>query len=158
MLEKNKNNLLELLSKNHLDLMAELNEIDLDTPVHKESGWRVRDIIGHIATWNQETARSINAFRLGSEYSIPDLDDSEVAYNEKAVVIQKKLSNQQVLDELESAYHELSKAVQELPVDVFAGSMLYPWGNETGSVIRLVEYMVQHVVEHRDEIVRAIKA
>jgi len=146
------------MAETHLAIRSKLNDVDLDMPVHKDSGWRVRDILGHIATWDLETARSINAYRAGSEYSITDLDDTEVDYNERAVVAQQKLSSQQVLDQWEQAYDELRRSVQEMPIELFSGDMLYPWGGERGSVARLVEYMLEHAVEHRDEILKAIEA
>jgi len=157
MSEKDKKHLLELLAETHLVLRAKLNEVDLEMPVHNDSGWRVRDIIGHIATWDQETARSINASRAGSEYLIPDLDDTEGDFNDKAVLKQKKLSHQQILNEWEQAYDELMRSVEELPIELFSEVMLYPWGGERGSIAKLVKYMVKHTVEHRNEILKAIK-
>jgi len=155
---KDKEQLLEKLAETHLAIRSKLNEVDLEMPVHKGSGWRAREILGHIATWDLETARSINAYRAGSEYSVTDLDDSEVDFNERAVLAQQKLSNQQVLDQWELAYDELKRSVQEIPIELFSGDMLYPWGSDRGSVTRLVEYMLEHAVEHRDEILNAIEA
>jgi len=154
---KDKEQLLEILAETHLAIRSKLNEVDLELPVHGESGWRVRDILGHIATWDLETARSIDAYREGSEYSIPDLDDTEIDYNERAVRAQQKLSNEQLFNEWEQAYEELRRSVQEMPIELFSGDMLYPWGSERGSVVRLVEYMLEHAVDHRDEILKAIE-
>jgi hypothetical protein len=36
--------------------------------------------------------------------------------------------------------------------------LLYPWGDERGSIAHLVETMTEHDVEHRDEIVKAIES
>jgi uncharacterized damage-inducible protein DinB len=154
MAEKDKEQMLGLLAETHLVLQATLDEVDLEMVVYNDSGWRVRDIIGHIATWDMETARSINAYREGSEYSILDLDDTEVDYNERAVVAQQKLSNQQVLNEWEQAYDKLKRSVQDMPIDLLPGDMLFPWGNEHGSISKLIEYMVEHAIEHRGEILK----
>ena len=153
-----KKHLLEILAEAHLATRATLKEVDLETPVYTESGWRIREIIGHIATWDQQVAISINTYREGSEYLIPDLDETEVDYNQKAVEEQQNLSTQQILAEWEQAYDDLKNAIQGMPADQFPGDMLYPWGDERGSITRLVEYMVEHVVEHRDEIVKALQA
>ena len=49
-------------------------------------------------------------------------------------------------------------AVQEITFDKFPGDLLYPWGDERGSIAQLVEYMAEHDIEHRDDIVEAITA
>lgn len=152
MSDKEKQNLLEKLDKHRLALNAELKEIDLQKIVYENSGWRVRDVIGHIATWNLETARSLNAYQAGSEYSIPDLQETEEDYNERAVVAQKRFSDSQVLIEWEHSLDELSRAIQEIPSDNFSGTLLYPWGDEYGSITLLVEYMIGHAIEHLDDI------
>lgn len=157
MSENDKKHLLEILAEIHLATQATLKEVDLETPVYTESGWRIREIIGHIATWNQQVAISINTYREGSEYVILDLDETETDYNEKAVVAQQNLSTQQILAEWEQAYDEFKNAVQGMPADRFPGDMMFPWGDERGSIAKLVEYMVDHEVEHRDEIIKALQ-
>jgi hypothetical protein len=154
---KEKKRLLDSLTEAHLSTRAILNEVNLEIPIHKETGWRARDILGHIATWNREVAKSLRAYHTGFMYLIPDLDEEEVEFNEKAILEQKKLSTQQILYEFERAYDELWLAVADIPTDRFPGDMLFPWGDERGSIIELVEYMIEHAVEHRDEIARALK-
>jgi hypothetical protein len=123
----------------HLATHATLKGVDLETPVYTESGWRIREIIGHIATWNQHVAISINKYREGLEYLIPDLDETKDDYNQKAVLEQQKLSAQQILAEWEQAYDEFKNAIQGIQADRFHGDMLYPWGDERGSITKLVE-------------------
>ena len=153
-----KKNLLDMLTEAHLATLAVLENVDLEMPVYEDSGWRVRDILGHIATWDQETAKSINAYQVGSEYLVPNLDDDETDFNEKAVAEQKKLSGPQLLAEWEEAYKEFKKAIQDMPSDRFPGEMLFPWGDERGSIVTLAEYMIEHSDEHRAEIEKALKA
>ena len=42
--------------------------------------------------------------------------------------------------------------------DGAGGAHIYPWGDERGTIARLVEMMTEHDVEHRDEIVKAIQS
>ncbi len=155
---KDQKNLLDKLAEVHLATHAILEEADLEMPVHKDSGWRVRDILWHVATWNLEVAKSVNAYQAGEEYLIPDLDEEEIDFNGKAVEEQKKLSDQQILDEWKKAYKELSNAVQEMPVERFPGDMMYPWGDERGDIVTVVEYMIDHEIEHQEEIMEAMQA
>jgi hypothetical protein len=47
--------------------------------------------------------------------------------------------------------------VNDFPVEQWSGDLLYPWGDERGSISTLVEYMMEHDLEHRDEIVKALR-
>ena len=68
------------------------------------------------------------------------------------------MTAQQVLKEWEQARKDFIEAVQEISLDRFPGDLLYPWGDERGSIAGLVRYMIDHDIEHRDEIVKAIQA
>ncbi len=44
-----------------------------------------------------------------------------------------------------------------MPSAQYPGDLLYPWGDERGSIAQLVELIVEHDAEHRDEIVKAVQ-
>lgn len=67
---------------------------------------------------------------------------------------QRELTTQQIFAEWEQAHEELKKTIQDMLLDKFPGDLLYPWGDERGSITHVVEYMI----EHRYEIVKAIEA
>jgi len=157
---KDKNYSLDLLAKTHSAVRATVVEIDPEMPVYTDTNtgadWQVRDILGHIATWDSEVANSLRAYRVGTEYIIPDLDEDD--FNQQAVLEQRRLTTQQLIAEWEQTHEEFKEAVQDIPDDQFPGDLLYPWGDERGTIAYLVEYMANHAVEHRDEIVQAIEA
>jgi hypothetical protein len=124
--------------------------------VYRDTDWRIRDILGHITTWDREVTKSLRAFLAGTEYVIPDLDEDE--FNQQSVLKQRQLSTQQIQVEWEQARDEFKEAIREIPSDQFPGDLLYPWGDERGSIVQLIEYMIEHDDEHRDEIVRAVQA
>ena len=59
--------------------------------------------------------------------------------------------------EYEKAYDEFWVAIVDIPSDRFSGELLYPWGDEKGSITKLIEYFIEHAIEHRDEILTAKK-
>ncbi len=152
-----KKHLIDQLTETHHATHKLLDNVDLEMIVYTDTGWRIRDILGHIATWDHEVAKSLRAYREGSEYIIPDLDEEEVEYNSKAVEEQRTLSNQQIVAELEKSNHALLQALQDIPDDQFPGDFLYPWDEERGSIATLVEYMIEHSDEHREEIIKALQ-
>ncbi len=156
MSKKDKKHLIDKLVDNHLETQAIMENVDLQSPVYKDSGWRVKDIIGHISAWNQEAAQSLRTHRSGSEYLIPNLDDTEVEYNARAVHQRREMSGQQILTEWQQSSGELKQAIQDMPINMFPGDMLYPWGEERGTIAKLIEFMIEHSVEHRVEIENAV--
>lgn len=156
MTAEEKTDLLALMTDTHKTTQKMLEGADLELVVYQDSGWRIRDIIGHIATWEHVSAKSIFAFVDGDEYFIPDLGD-EVDFNQKEVTRQGNLSTAQVLDEWEQRHKEFKDAVSRVPEDKFPGDMLYPWGDEHGNVAKLVKYMCDHDIEHREEIKQVIQ-
>jgi uncharacterized damage-inducible protein DinB len=156
MASEDKERLLDLLADSHSNLRATIEGIDPELRVHSDTGWRIRDIVGHIATWDREVAKSIRAFRVGTEYSISSLNEG--VFNQQMAAVQRELTAQQVYAEWEQAREDFKAAVKEMPSDQFSSDLLYPWGDERGNIAHLVEYMIDHDAEHRDEIVKAIKA
>jgi hypothetical protein len=155
MTAEDKKNLHKLLTESHSELRTTIEGIDLQRRIYKDSGWRIRDIIGHIATWDRQVAKSLRAYQAGTEYSITNLD--EHAFNEQTVKVQRELTAQQVYVEWEQARQDIKDALNEIPLDLFPGDLLYPWGDERGSIAQLVEFSTDHDAEHRDEIVKAIQ-
>ena len=153
-----KNYLLERLTETHSAIQEILKGIDLEMRVYTDSDWRIRDILGHIATWDREVTKSLMAFLAGTEYAIPDLDGDETKFNQQAVLEQRQLSTQQIYAEWEQARGDFKHALSQIPLDQFPGDLLYPWGNERGNIAKLIEFMIEHDHEHRDEIVKAIMA
>jgi hypothetical protein len=150
-----KKRLIDSLTEAHLAVRTALDDVDLEKPVYEDTGWRVRDILGHIATWDQVVAKSLRAYLAGSEYLVPNSSEYEDDFNESEVLEQQKMSTQQILDEFETAYEEFKKAIQEIPEEQFPGDLLYPWGDERGDIATMVDYMIEHAIEHRDEIIKA---
>jgi hypothetical protein len=155
MILEDKRQLIELLIQTHSAIQATIEGIDLEMGVHPDSGWRIRDIIGHIATWDRQVEKSLDAYRLGNEYAIPNLDETN--FNEQTVLEQQEMSAQQIIEEWEQAREDFMRAVEEIPLDQFPGDLLYPWGDERGTIAYLVKMMTEHDVEHRDEIVKALE-
>jgi hypothetical protein len=152
---KDKNDLLERLTETHVAIQETLKGTDLEFRVYTDSDWRIRDILGHITTWDREVTKSLRAFIAGTEYAILDLDED--IFNQQAVLAQRELPAQQIYLEWEQAREDFKAAIQEIPREKFAGELLYPWGDERGDIPQLVEFLIAHDNEHREEIERAIK-
>ncbi len=147
--------LLDLLSETHLKSRVALKGIDLEMQVYEDGSWRIRDILGHIATWDRQVAQSLRAYSQGKEYAIPDFEED--GFNEEDVKRQRALTSEQIYEEWQTARGMFKDAVREIPQNLFPGDLLYPWGDERGTVVKLVKEMCDHDKEHHSEIMRAVK-
>jgi hypothetical protein len=155
MTAEDKDYLSKLLSDSHAATQSTIEGTDPEWQVYEDSGWRIRDVISHIAEWDRQVTKSLRAYQAGTEYAISNLDEDD--FNEVAVMEQRALSTEQVYEEWEAARQDFIEAVQEIPDDSFPGDLLYPWGDERGGIAQLVQYMVDHDAEHQEEIVKAIR-
>jgi len=133
-----------------------LEGIDLTIPIYKDRDWSIKDIFGHISTWDRQVTKSLNAYKSGKEYSIPDFDED--AFNQQQVLEGRMLTDQQVLGEWDQIRKKFIVALQDIPLDRYPGDVLYPWADERGSVARLVQYMFDHDIEHKSEIEKVIRS
>ena len=150
-----KERLLESLTESQSALRAAIEGIDPETRIYSEPSWQIRDILGHIATWDREVTKSLRAFLEGGEYAIANLEEDD--FNDRSVKEQRTLTAQQVYADWEQAREDFKGILMEIPPGSFPGDLLYPWGDERGGIATLVEYMVAHDEEHRDEIVKALQ-
>ena len=97
MTTEDKQRLIDLLTDTHSASRMLLEGIDLETRIYSESGWRIRDILGHIASWDRQVAKSLRAFRDGEDYAIPNFDED--ATNEAMVLEQRDWTAGQVFTE-----------------------------------------------------------
>ena len=147
--------LVDRLKDSHSTTRDVVDGVDSEFPVHTDTGWTVRDILGHIDAWDIQAAKSLRAFGMGNEHSVGDLD--EEAFNQQEYRRLRELDPQQSHAAWEGARDEFITAVEQLPDELGAGVLLYPWG-ERGSLAQLVDEMIEHDVEHRDELIEAIRA
>jgi hypothetical protein len=149
-----KDELLKRLAESHAAIREVIKGRDLEIRVYTDPDWRIRDVLGHIATWDLEVTRSLQAFASGTEYAIPDLDEDD--FNQRTVVEMRKLADQQIITDWENAREGFKQAIQMISGDQFSGELLYPWGDERGDIPLLVRYMVEHDEQHLIEIQKAL--
>jgi len=149
--------LLTQLVETHSAIQEILEGIDLEVVVYDDTGWQIRDIIGHIATWDRVLIHAIQTFLDGSEYVIPGMVGDETDYNAEKVEEQRKLSTTEILQEWNRAREDFIDAVRQVPTDRFFDELAFPWGDEHGSFTLMIEYMIEHNGEHQDEILEALK-
>lgn len=135
---------------------TQLDDVDPERVIYEESGWRVKDIIAHVATWDAETLRSLHAFRRGTEYKIPSyVDDDD--FNAYAATARMDESYEQIFADWDATRRWMRILINAMTPEDFAAEMTYPSG-ERGQVGRLLQEIFEHQDEHLDDIHRALIA
>lgn len=146
-----KTRLIQLLQETHRETASALAEVDLGTVLHPDTGWRVRDIVAHLAAWEIEAAAALRAAQRGERHTIAEKTID--AFNDRAYEQRKDLPVDQVYAEWEAAHADFVAALEETPPDLFEARITLPW-RARGTVNLLIEGMALHEVDHRDEIAR----
>jgi hypothetical protein len=145
-----KQKLLDLTEETHSALLDTVVNVDLEIIIHKDSGWRGREMLSHIGAWDREVAKALYEFLNGGEYLILDYDEDR--YNDQAAKKQQNMTTAEIIEDWKSARKELIEALEIIPVDSFSGDLLFPWGDERGTIYDLVKYLCDHDIEHKEEI------
>lgn len=142
--------LVNSLLTSHSNTQNTIRGVDLEIVVYQDPPWQIRDVLWHIAIWDRQVTQSIRAFTDGSEYSIPGYEEDN--FNNDMYYEGTKLTIEKLLEECDQARFGLRDAVKDLPVEKYSSDFLYPWGDESGDITRLVNDIVEHDEEHLAEI------
>ena len=154
-IEGSRRSLLNLLDQTRRETRSILSNLDPLRVVHTdERGWRVRDIVGHLAVWNEEAARSLIAYANRSEYTCISGSAKYYEYNGPAADERKEWTLDEVWAEYEASHEQLRKIVQAMPAHKWGGQLVFPW-SERGTVEQLIKIMMNHEkIDHCDLVVK----
>jgi len=112
--------------------------------------WTVKQLLAHVAGWDDAATSSLRAHAGGAEPATPAASGID-EYNVHSVETRDALNYEQVVAEWELARDQLKLALFEMPAERFAERLLYPWGR-SGTIARLVAILADHEEEHAEEI------
>jgi hypothetical protein len=148
--------LIRLLDSARLRTLTILEGIDGDRVVHQDTGWRVKDVVGHIVFWEEEALAALVALKEGTAYTIADFVSFD-AYNQQDFRRRRNQPFLQIQDDLHAVRYRLKAALVALPPERFEGYMLFPWP-QWGTLSHMIAIMAAHEYEHASEIVSAVEA
>ena len=147
--------LIRALEDSYQQALATLEGIDPEQVIYEESGWRVKDIAAHIATWDAETLRSVYAYRRGSEYSIENFGGTD-DFNAFVAHVRMDEPMERIMADWDATAKWLHLIVHSLTPDDLAAEMTHPSGKR-GTLGALLQEIHEHRDEHTDDIRAALK-
>lgn len=149
-----KQELLNQIAATHLDAIRELEAVDPLRVVYEESGWRVKDVVGHVVTWESEYLRSLHAFKRGGEYAINGWrgDDD---FNGYAATRRMDEPMANFFTEWRSLRNWLGILVRPMTDEQLDTELLFP-DHERATARQLLIDILEHQAEHMEDIRAAL--
>ncbi|MGB8646248.1 MAG: DinB family protein [Anaerolineae bacterium] len=135
------------------DSLAGVSDEELTRP-NAVATWSIQDLLGHIAAWDEETLRTVQAFSMQAtplySYTISDRNDF-AAWNAEQSQLRQNRSLQQIRWELDNARRDLIQVIEGLTDQVLMRSKVTPWGRmKTG--FEVLQDAAEHDLEHARDV------
>lgn len=144
---------LRVARKEISETIAGLKEEDFLRPkaINK---WTLKDLLAHIASWDEEILRVLQTFTLPGEsvytYTISERNGFAV-WNEEQLAMRRERSLAEITAEFENARRDLIQVIEGLTDAVLNRSRMTSWG-EAQTGFQLIASQAQHDREHAAEI------
>lgn len=144
--------LIERLEQSRRAMQRALSSVDAQREICP--GWTTREILAHIAGWDEVGTSTVRAHSAGK--TPPPLEIRGIdAYNEALIYKCEALTYEEVVQCWRSARREFVHALADTPPEKLRERAQFPWG-ETGNITRLVSILAEHEREHADEILELV--
>lgn len=152
---KTKDDLRQEIDQTRREALTFLQDVDSEQIIYEESGWRVKDIVAHVVTWETEMLRSLHAYRRGGAYRIANYEQDD--YNAFAASMKQFDPLDQTLADWEAVRNWFTIHLNAMSPEALDDTMIMPWGAE-GTVRDLFESLRKHLEEHLADIQAKVAA
>lgn len=139
--------------KEFLETINGLSEEDFLRSKAVES-WTLKDVLGHLAAWDEETVRVLQTFTMPGEsaytYAISDKNGFAV-WNQEQVAARREHSVSQVTSEFEIARRDLIQVIEGLTDAVLNRARMTSWG-KPATGFELIASQAAHDREHANQV------
>lgn len=143
-----KERLIQLLNEARREMQAALAMVDMTQDVYPD--WSLREMLAHIAGWDQVTRKGIETYLRGEKpFVLPPQGFDQT--NAEMATAREGLSSQQVLQDCEQERAGLIRAIRQIPAGEFGFTFAFPWGSE-GTLSEMIEIIAEHEQEHAQEL------
>ncbi|HEY74002.1 MAG TPA: DinB family protein [Thermoflexia bacterium] len=116
------------------------------TQVQVEGVWTIKDVLGHIASWEEICLEPLRPYADGKPFQVEDIKDY-LNVNQGLVDRKQDTSLDAILDEWDAIRQELAATISKLSAEQWEQRVVFPWGDE-GTVTELLDELYEHELEH----------
>ncbi|GAB4547372.1 MAG: hypothetical protein OHK0023_08610 [Anaerolineae bacterium] len=136
-------------------MMQKLQAVSAAAIVEPRSGWRVQDLVGHIAAWDWVLIEALGAHESGGTVQI--IRD-HAAFDQMQWNLRRNREAGQIYAEYVLAKSSLKMALRRLTVAKLAEPLPVPWADRRDTASRLVYELLERETEHRQKIAALIRS
>jgi len=150
--------ILQAINEHYAELIRAIEAIPADqlTKHPLVEWWTVKDLLGHIALWEQVAIKFIREYKadgLPKMLGLKDDDDLD-RYNKRGVTMRRDWSLARAREEFDATHHQLIREIESLSDADLNQVLPPPWG-EGATLERLIAVnSYQHVPEHVEQIIK----
>ena len=116
------------------------------TQVQVEGVWTIKDVLGHIASWEEICLEPLRRYADGAPFEAVVVKDYSTL-NDELAARKGDVPLDVILDELDAIRQELVATASRLSAEQWEQRVLFPWGDE-GPVTEMLDELRQHELEH----------
>jgi hypothetical protein len=117
-----------------------------------EGTWTVKDLIGHLSSWENACLLPMRGFSEGEPFTPPDIPD-DLVWNDEQAAIKAPLSISEVIQESRQTYEELLRLVEHLDIHHLQEIITMPW-REEGTILKMIDGLAWHQEEHNKSLLK----
>lgn len=129
-------------------MRAVLAEIDRRAELYP--AWTIKEVLAHIAGWDDAALISLRAYQAGDAPAIPAARGIN-PYNAQTVAERASLIYEQIVQEYELTRQQLKDLLLALPPEKLREPYVFPWPGQ-GTIAQMIQVLIEHEEEHVEDI------
>jgi hypothetical protein len=150
---QNKTQLIQRFNEARHKVRVLLPDIDIHMEIYP--GWTIKEVLAHLAGWDDATILALEAFASGNPPPVPAVRGIDL-YNSQTVAERAKLDYGQIISEWDLVREQLISILENIEGEKLGAAIVSPWGPSM-TVAELITVMTEHEEEHA-EVIRGRQA
>jgi uncharacterized damage-inducible protein DinB len=122
-----------------------LSEEEMTQP-QVEGVWTVKDVLGHIASWEETCLEPLQRYADGGPFEVEVIEDY-MAWNDEQAARKRDVPLDTILEELANVRQGLVEAASRLSAGQWKQRVPFSWGGR-GTIAEVLDVFYQHELEH----------
>jgi uncharacterized damage-inducible protein DinB len=116
------------------------------TQIQVEGVWTIKDILGHIASWEETCLEPFRRYANGGPFEVQVIEDY-MAWNDEQAARKRDIPLEVILGELATVRQGLVEAANRLSARQWEQRVPFSWGGE-GTIAETLDVFYRHELEH----------
>jgi uncharacterized damage-inducible protein DinB len=116
------------------------------TQVKVEGVWTIKDVLGHIASWEETCLEPLRRYADGAPFEVEVIKDY-MTWNDEQAARKRDIPLDAVLDELAAVRQGMVEAASRLSAEQWKQRVPFSWGGK-GTIAEVLDVFYRHELEH----------